>query len=209
MSDTTMVAVVGFAGALVAAVIGGIITGRYTLKGVKEAHANDVAMQRENEENLVRSLMQSLHDEIDTLWHTYHNNIGNAVETLQDNQPFLRYYPVTQDYFTVYNANAILIGRISDHDLRRQIVIAYTKARGLIDSFRLNNDFLNKYEYWDFVYNETLQPAHRSAMMAYRDTLVNYARVIKEMHNDMRREVETLIRMLNRFGVIHDRNISQ
>ena len=83
---------------------------------------------------MLLGILQAIHDEIETLWDNYMDGIGHHTEALADGQPLNIYYPVTQEYFTVYNTNAFFIGRIRDHDLRKLIVSTYSKARGLIDS---------------------------------------------------------------------------
>jgi hypothetical protein len=47
--------------------------------------------------------------------------------------------PIGTGYFTVYRANANLIGRIPSVELRNQIVRTYTLAEGMMDTIRLYN----------------------------------------------------------------------
>lgn len=190
--------------AIIGSIIGGIITGYFTLRGAKLTHQNDLDKQKIDKENIIKGLLQSLHDEIETLWETYNKGVGVKLEALGDNQPFIWYYPVTQEYFTVYNGNSFLIGQIDNNDLRRAIIISYTKARGLIDSYRFNNDLLQKYEYWPFLFQETKNPIHEANKIAYITSLTKYANGLKISHNELKQQVNDLLRMLHKHGVLYE-----
>lgn len=195
MNDNSWISIVA---AILGSIVGGSITGYFTLRGVKQAHRNDLEKQKKDRETIIRGLLQSLHDEIETLWETYMKGIGVKLEALTDNQPFLFYYPVTQEYFTVYTGNSFLIGQIDDNDLRKAIITSYTKARGLIDSYRFNNDLLQKYEYWSFLFQESKNPQHATNRDAYLKTLINCAKDLKISHDELKGDVNNLLRMFRK-----------
>lgn len=60
----------------------------------------------------------------------------------------MRYYPLTQDYFTTYQSNAHLIGEIENDDLRNLIIEMYSEAKGVVDSYRYNNHIVGQHEQW-------------------------------------------------------------
>ena len=78
--------------------------------------------------------------------------MGARVESLKEGEPLLVYYPLVSDFFTVYNGNSFLIGRIPYNDLRKQIIKTYTLAKGMADSFRMNNDLNQKFENWQQIF---------------------------------------------------------
>lgn len=133
MNDNSWVTIMA---AILGSIVGGAIAGYFTLQGVKKAHQHDLEKTTKDREALVKSLLQSLHDEIETLWETYMKGIGVKLEALSDKQPFHYYYTATQEYFSVYTGNSFLIGQIDNNDLRKAIITTYTYARGLIDSYR-------------------------------------------------------------------------
>ena len=160
--------------------LGAFIGSALTLVGVYWSHRLEVQRQEKKEADQLIGLLQSFHDEIETIWESYHGNAGAQIEALEDGHPFLMYWPITQDYFTVYNANAFFIGRIKDHDLRKAIIATYTKARGLIDTFRMNNDFVQKYEYAYILFQETQNPVHQASVNNYLQILTQYAPKFKK-----------------------------
>lgn len=114
----------------------------------------------------------------------------------------LMFWPITQDYFTIYNTNAFFIGKIKDHDLRKQIVATYAKARGLIDSFRMNNELVQKWEYTAALAQESQLPIHQSNAQARHQSLGRYSAALKNRHFELKTMVSELLRRLRKEGVL-------
>jgi len=186
------------------AVVGGAIAGYYSFKATKEAHENQKRIADENEKNIITSLLQSIHDEIETIFDNYHENMGVRLESLEDNTPLLFYYPLVSDFFTIYNGNAFLLGRIKDNDLRKSIIKTYTLAKGLIDSYRMNNDLLQKYEHWEGIYAETQLQIHKDKAIAQYGSLIAYAKVLKSQHINLKENVKNTVRILIKNGVLNE-----
>lgn len=184
------------------AVVGGLIAGRYSLIATTKAHENQKKIAEENEAIIIKSLLQALYDELETVYERYQETMGSRIESLDKNMPLTFYYPVISDFFTVYHGNSFLIGRIKDHDLRKGIIKTYTLAKGLMDSYRLNNDILQKYEHWCLVSAETQLEVHRTQAAAYYQSLVTYAEVLKKLHDDLKVDLKSTTRMLAKAGVL-------
>lgn len=183
--------------------IGAIIGSSLSLLGVWISHRLNRSHQENKDQQMILGVMQALHDEIESLWENYLQGVGNQIEVLPDDKPLALYWPVTQDYFTVYTTNAFFIGRIADHDLRKLIVSTYSKARGLIDSYRLNNDFFQKFEHAHWLFQETKNPAHEKSAKSQFMTLTNYAKSIKKAHEEVKKQVQDLLRALRKAGVLY------
>lgn len=186
------------------AVVGGAIAGYYSFKATKEAHENQKKISDDNEKNIITSLLQSIHDEIETIFDNYHENMGAKLESLEDNTPLLFYYPLVSDFFSVYNGNTFLLGRIKDNDLRKSIIKTYTLAKGLVDSYRMNNDLLQKYEHWDGVYAETQLQVHKDKAIAQYGALITYAKTLKLQHANLKENVKNTTRILIKNGVLNE-----
>jgi len=185
-----------------AAIIGGLITGISSVIAVLIAHKKDLKKLKIQEKRLTQSLLQSIHDEIEALWEAYQEGVGTHLEALSEGKPFLYYYPISQDYFTVYTTNSIFIGKIEDNDLRKLIITTYTQARGLIDSYRMNNYMLEKYEQWESLYKQTNNPVYCEYYKAYYEGLIKYAKNLKSQHNKVKKNVNSLLRKLRKRGVL-------
>jgi hypothetical protein len=158
---------------------------------------------KDKDKETLQGVLQAIHDEMESLWEAYMDSVGHHLEALPNGQPFNMYWPITQDYFTIYNSNALLIGRIPDPDLRKLIVSSYSKARGLIDSYRLNNDLVQKFEYACLVWQETGNPVHQTTATARETALAQYAVKMKESHARIKEQVQHLLRALRKEGVLN------
>lgn len=140
--------------------------------------------------------MSAISDEAETLFKSYMEGIGAALEALPDGQPLFWYYPVTQEYFTVYTSNAALIGRLSNPELRRRIVRTYALARSLIDASRLNNSYFEKYEQAAWMAAQAPDHGWNQRAAGERQAMVNYAPTLKKIHGQVKAETAELLEQI-------------
>lgn len=195
-----------FGSAIIGAIVGGLITGYFALVTTKRAFKNQRALASESESKLIRGLLQAIHDEIETIYDRYQETMGSRLESLVDGAGLNFYYPVFSDFFTVYNGNSFLIGRIPDNDLRKQIIKTYTLSKGMVDSFRLNNDLVQKFEHSNMVFSETKQQIHQQQATAHYQALVGYAKTLKQQHDVLKKEIQNLLRELRKHWVLSETN---
>lgn len=191
---------------LISTGIGAFVGSALTLVATLVAHKLERDKNKEDEDELIFGFLQGIHDEIETLWDNYNEKVGAHVESLQAGQPFANYWAAFQEYFTIYSGNAHLVGRIDDHDLRKQIVSAYARAKGLLDAFRLNNELVHKYEQAALLYQETNNPVHESQTGAHLQALIAYSVSLKQSHMEVKAEVQALLRALRKEGVLKKNN---
>jgi hypothetical protein len=194
-----------FGSAITGAIVGSLTTGYFVLKSTKNAHDNQLKQAAQNENKLIRGVLQAIHDEIETVFERYQEGMGAKLESLKDGEPLLVYYPLISDFFTVYNGNSFLIGRISDNDLRKQIIKTYTLAKGMVDSFRMNNELNQKYEYWLQIFQESKSVIHQQKAAAHYGALVVYAKALKISHQQVKMETTQLLRSLRKQGVLTEK----
>ena len=181
---------------LVAALIGGCIAGYFTLLGVSRTYENDVKRQNKIEAVRLQGFYRAALTEIETLWTRYQETMGHVVESLTTGNPLAYYYPVTQDYFTVFRSNADLIGRIPDRKLREILVKTYIGAKSLIDSYKMNNDIVAKLEYWQGLFMETQNEIHQQKANLLHQQLVDYAAGIQKRHYEVKANKDSLVSAL-------------
>lgn len=190
------------ADALLSSGVGALIGSALTLAGVYLAHKLDKIESAKKDAEHILGLLQAIHDEIETLWESYSATAGAHVESLREGNAVLIFWPITQDYFTIYNTNSFFIGKVKNHDLRKQIVATYSKSRGLIDSYRMNNDLLQKWEHADLLFQETQNQIHRNHAQARYQSLVQYGASLKKGHTELKSMVTELLRNLRKEGVL-------
>ena len=194
-----------FGSAITGAIIGGLITGYFALRTTKKAHNNQMELVIQNETKLIQGLLQAIHDEIETVFERYQESMGARLESLKDGEALLFYYPLVSDFFTVYNGNSFLLGRIPDNDLRKQIIKTYTLAKGMVDSYRMNNDLNQKFEHWHQVFQESKNEIHQQKASAQLRALVEYAKNLKKDHQEVKTETAQLLRTLRKHGVLSEK----
>ncbi|MGP9437423.1 hypothetical protein ACT3RR_18530 [Ewingella sp. AOP8-B2-18] len=194
---------------LTSAMAGGVIAGYYSLKATKEAHKHQKNLAEDNEKLIISSLLQALHDELETIFCRYQEGMGCKLESLEDGQPLAFYYPLVSDFFTVYHGNSFLIGRINNNTLRKNIIKTYTLAKGMIDSFRMNNDLVQKVEHWESIYEETRSPTHEYRLHAHNNSLIMYAAILKQQHFELKENVEMTINLLLEQGMLSEKTLER
>jgi len=188
--------------ALLSSMVGALIGGSMALAGVYISHQLSKRDAAEKEAMHSTGVLQAIHDEMGTLWETYLLTAGNTLESLQENMPFHMYWPVNQDYFTIYKTNALFIGKIKNHDLRKQIISTYIEAKSLIDSFTLNNTLVQKREDAYHLFLETSDATHQAKADAYYQVVVEYTVLLKKGHLMLKDKVSELLYLLRKEGVL-------
>lgn len=191
-----------FSSAIIGAIIGGLITGFFTIKSTNNSFDNQKKQSEESEKAIIKGLLQSIHDEVDSIYERYHESMGILIESLEDDKPLAVYYPLSSDFFTVYNGNSFLIGRIQDHSLRKQIIRTYTIAKGIVDSFKMNNELVAKFEISNKIFQETNSEVHKNQANTQYFYLVEYAKVLKEAHIKLKNEVNHLLEKIKKQGIL-------
>lgn len=195
-----------FGAAIAGAVMGGFVAGYFALKATQKSFENQRIKSEEDEEKLITGVLQSIHDEMETVFDRYQDTMGYKLESISKGEALTYYYPLVSDFFTVYNGNSFLIGRIPNNDLRKQIIKTYTLAKGIVDSFRLNNDLVSKWEFSKKLFNESNSEVHKQQVMAHFQGLVSYAETLKEGHKQLKLEVNDLLRELRKSGVLNEKD---
>jgi hypothetical protein len=189
--DTILQNLYGFMAALIGAAVGGIFTLKATDKAIRDE--NEKEIRREEKE--VQNMLDAIGVELGTLWGFHMRRIGALIESMPEEGAALEfYYPLTQDYFTVYNTNAAMIGRVKDHILRESVVVCYNKCKKVVDGFKYNNVLFRDYR--DMLLMPASSPHHQDYVQAKYRELVDYALVVREDHYELKEYVERLLKLL-------------
>lgn len=101
--------------------------------------------KEEYDQKNIHNFLKAISSEITVLWNRYYETIGKMIENLNDDEPLLCYYKISEGYFSVYEQNTNMLGNI-DEKLSNKIIEIYTLMRGIKDSFDLHNNNLRQYE---------------------------------------------------------------
>lgn len=107
-----------------------------------------------NERFFEKSIIKSLESEMKTLYEIYGKKFVDTLELLPENQCFTWIYTARYDYFSVYNANSLFIGRIKNEELRGSIIETYVQSKSFLENliiygekfkeFKTEKDYLLK-----------------------------------------------------------------
>lgn len=188
--DMLMQNLYGFAAAMVGAFVGGVFTLRATDKAIREEREKEIR----RDEKEVQNMLDAIGIELGTLWTFHMRRIGGMVENLPEGAALEFYYPLTQDYFTVYNTNAAKIGQVKDPILREAVVVCYNKAKKVVDGFKYNNELYVDYRNTMVMPDESKR--HAEFVKAKHKALVDYGQMAKEDHFELKGYMERLQMLL-------------
>lgn len=182
---------------IISALLGAGIAGYFSNKATRDTLLEQRKRDEENERTLIYSTLCAIHAEMECVLARYMDSMGLRIEELPDNEPLLFYYPLSSDYFSVFNGNSSLIGRIKNENLRKQIIKTYILAKGVVDSYKLNNDLLINYERLTRLHEETNNPTHHEQAKYYYEGLVEYSGGIKFLHAQLVSEINVLLQEIS------------
>jgi len=169
----------------------------FTFSGILFTQALDSKNRKRAHEKLLQALMQGLHDEIAGLLEFANAGSVHPIEAVPDGKPYEGLFTASQDYFTVYHANAELVMQIDDAHLRRSIIQTYTSAKGLLDTVSMNRLYLERYHYLQSTFLKTKEQSVQVEAGEYHRTLINMAAQVKRAHAEFKNAANRLLSMLS------------
>ncbi|BBO51707.1 hypothetical protein KMM349_20380 [Stenotrophomonas maltophilia] len=140
MADTLMILkdiVVPAVAAIVGSYVGWLGSSRSTSRAIDAQDTRD----RNAERSEIRAILQAIRDEIQTLSDVHMESGGGNIKAASGEEPIEMFYPISNHYFTAFEANASRIGKVSDATIRQQIIRTYVLFKSLVDTIKLNNQF--------------------------------------------------------------------
>jgi hypothetical protein len=171
---------------VVGAVIGGFLAGIAGVITSFVSHHLEKRRADQEKKEKVKTFLLSILSEIETLWQFYMEGVGEKLDSFPENpeEPFRWLWPIQQDYFTIFNSNAYMIGEIEESILRDKIIMAYNGGKSLIDQFHFHNDRLN-----ELCELEGQEPEDKDSALKYaaqclvmKTLLIDDAKRLKETH---------------------------
>ena len=191
--------------ALLGAVVGGILTGLASWLTIRWQLKVESELREKEKVERISALVSALYHELDSVWKLYMQSTGQEIEKVPpvgQPQAFLTRYPIISDYFPVYQANAGDIGLIPDASLRNKLVEAYTLAKSLIDSYKMNNQLIQesmaaRIRYYDSVPGGPPSTADAEKQMQHAERVLNdYGPKLRVLHLKCKEKAEALLKQL-------------
>lgn len=182
----------------ITALIGAIIGGWFTLRGVdREAKISRAVAEKESLE-LQLSVLKGIKGEVFTLISLYNKRMQNQINNIEPGKKLLINFPVGDDNFTFYEQNAKTIAKLNDA-ARDSIINIYTYARSLIQTFKGNNQLVVDYEkiLFDMADNNKNKDMYERLYAAKVEVMVDYAQGIKNIDAELRNAINEGFNVIN------------
>lgn len=192
---------------LLAAYLGAKATREATRQATKDEqdfHRNTRQSEKAEE---TKGVIQAIYTELSCLWIIYRDEFMEEWGNLPPGEALRIYYPLTQDYFTIFNSNSSQIGQIPHEELRTAIVKAYLSAKGLVDSHRLNNRILDDITHIEnqlaaSINDHLTMAGLRGRLTTLNAELVNYTPTLRSSYEDARDSVQNVLTLIEGLGFI-------
>ncbi len=183
---------------VIGALIGGLLAMVSAWFTLNRQHKNDQIKAKEEEKKAIDSLLKSIYSELDALWKQYMKGIEywKGFEDWPDGKAIEGTFPISGEYFTIYNNTSHLIGRVKDDNLRDGIIRLYLQARGLMDAWKMNNFLNEKCANQEVTYQVDRGPASLERLNRLQESLKSYAPSVIEYHNDTEVQIKSLLKAL-------------
>lgn len=90
----------------------------------------------------LRGILQCVHAELFASLLFAEKNIGPAIQKVPADMPIRSIFPMAKDPFPIYSSLMPQLGKITDSDMRRSIVLTFTAARSFVLTIRYHNELV-------------------------------------------------------------------
>jgi hypothetical protein len=200
--DPAFVAAAVAAIAAIAVILGALILGGFVMRAVQAGFAHLIDRDRATREEAILGVLQALHDEMDVVWKFYVDGLSAEIRALKDGAGLWSAHSVQADYFSIFNANASLVGHIQPTEFRKLVVETYTQAKILFDMARMNNGLVAEAHRLDQIHRQVNNHASHSDATKAHAAVVEYARKLKSADARMHALVPKLLLEFERRGAV-------
>ncbi|GEM_PF-3978535 len=154
--------------------------GALTLLGVYFTNKHSRDMADEAQQELLRGFLKGLYCELDTIYEIHRGEVGPMIDALKSGEPLLLFYPIGQNYFTVFDGNSELLGRVPGHDMRTAAIRAYMFSKSFVDTIHKNNELYD--DFTKAILNNRQSPSEANTLTARDayDDLCTYGEQLKK-----------------------------
>ncbi len=129
---------------LFATLIGAVIAFGSSFWAITRSHNLQIERKEKEDAKFVRNILKSIEAELDALSGIFNQGIGGKLKE-RTGRMFLVRLALSQDYFTVYGANAANLGKINP-ETATAIISLYQTMKALIENFRINNEYIQMHD---------------------------------------------------------------
>lgn len=159
------------------AVAGGLFTLGGTLIEGRRQERQNATNAKEDRLNVLIGVKA----ELECLFNIYNARMLGNMDEYTGDSPFLLQFPITQNYFTFYEANSLALSKVNEKTLN-EIVAMYATCRSLVDSFRGNNEVIEDLIRSGRIFESSNSEYHREQYNTDYAIATEYGAGLKEIH---------------------------
>lgn len=187
------------AGGLTGGVVGAVVAGIFTTRGIKTQFSRQRVLQAAEEQKETSHILRALNTEISMFFKTYMETIGKQIEELNETSEEIWQckFSVNTD-FIIYRANADKLGRISNDNLRALIILTYQAFEQVGDIFKQHLAQMDKYQEYSLLVAARSDLEFELQRHITTVTLNALKPVIKARHRDMKKIATGLLALMEK-----------
>jgi len=182
-------------------VLGGILAALAGFGAIWYADRLQNAQRKKENAEFRANVLSALRREVEALGEIYDKGIGAQIANLKEGQVFEVRLALTQDWFTVYSANAANLGKF-EANISHQIITVYALLKSLIEEFRINNEYLIQREQIELQLLQRCDDTHLSGKREIvQSWMVAEASKIKTVESALKAAVADLYALFDKRGI--------
>lgn len=175
---------------------GAVAGGLFTLGGTLIEGRRQVRQNTANAKEERINVLIGIKAELECLFSIYNSRMLEHMRAYKGDSPFLLQFPITQNYFTFYEANSLALSKVDEKSLN-EIVSMYATCRSLVDSFRGNNQLIEKLIQSKRLYDSTGLAHHSEQFNIDCSIATEYGAGLKEIHLQTMGKYQTCLVAIN------------
>ena len=180
---------------IIGAVTLGMLTAGLLMLVARRKLSRHAAASKYYDQHLSETFLASLKNKMNRVFWHYQDNAGMAIEALKQGEPLLCHYVLQKDFFLLYDGRGFLLNKVSDKQLRGQIIKTYIMMKRMDETIRTNNDLLDEFEKRQRAHRES---GHRDkGVIESKDSLKEHASLLKREHYQFKKVALELLGALD------------
>jgi hypothetical protein len=172
---------------------------RQDFEEIVEQRRKNRETQRSSE--FANNVLRAFRFELESLSALYQKGMGSRLTPLKEGEILFVSFALSEDWMTVYNANAAHLGVI-EGTISRKIITVYSLLKGLIEEYRINNSLISELRDLNVGYSPNVVDKSIGArLQATSSMAVQQAGRIKEADAALKTAYTELISTLDARGI--------
>jgi hypothetical protein len=160
-----------------------------------------IERERIKEKEDANGLLLSIKDELSVNMQMAHETVGKALTETAPGTAFYVVFPVQEDPFCIYNSVTNRLHLIKNEKLRFQIIKTYGIAKGVVQTFRFNNELVTKVELARRLQASTNTFRDVVALKRVEAQIIDYGDKVRGQYAAVNAEVDILLSLLRERGL--------